>query len=48
MAIDIKTGRRAKVTTFAVATGSSAWRELKKEKPDYLSKSLAKLFKIVF
>jgi phosphoglycolate phosphatase-like HAD superfamily hydrolase len=47
MAIDVKTGRRAKVTTFAVATGSSSFSELKKERPDYLSRSLEKLFKVL-
>ena len=47
MAIDVMTGRRAKVKTFAVATGSSSFSELKKERPDYLSRSLAKLFKIL-
>jgi len=47
MAIDVKTGRRAKVTTFAVATGSSSFSELKEEKPNYLSKNLARLFKIL-
>lgn len=47
MAIDVRTGRRAKVKTFAVVTGSSSLRELKREKPDFLSKDLSKLFNIL-
>ena len=45
MAIDVRTGRRAKVKTFAVTTGSSTLAELKKEKPDFISRDLSKLFK---
>jgi phosphoglycolate phosphatase len=47
MAIDVETGRRARVKTFAVATGSSTWAELKKENPDFLGENLSKLFKIL-
>ncbi|MDD5617554.1 MAG: HAD family hydrolase [Candidatus Omnitrophica bacterium] len=47
MVIDVKTGRRAKVKTFAVSTGSSYPWELKKERPDFLGNNLAKLFKIL-
>ena len=47
MAIDVCTGRRAKVKTFAVTTGSSSLIELKKEKPDFISKDLSRLFKIL-
>jgi len=47
MTIDIRTGKKAKVKTFAVATGSSTIGELGKEHPDYLEKNLAKLFKIL-
>lgn len=47
MAIDVCTGRRAKVKTFAVATGSSSVLELKKEGPSFLSRDLSKLFYIL-
>lgn len=47
MAIDVRTGRRAKVKTFAVASGSSSFVELKREKPDFLSKDLSRLFHIL-
>lgn len=47
MAIDVCTGRRAKVKTFAVATGSSTLAELKREKPDFVSSNLSQLFKIL-
>jgi len=47
MAIDVCTGRRAKVTTYAVTTGSSTLAELKKERPDFISRDLSKLFKIL-
>ncbi len=47
MAIDVKTGKRAKVRTFAVASGSSSFAELKRERPDFLTKNLAKLSKIL-
>lgn len=47
MAIDVCTGRRAKIKTFAVTTGSSSLIELKKEKPDFISKDLFRLFKIL-
>ena len=36
MALDVKTGQRAGVTTVAVATGSSTRSELRKAKPVYL------------
>lgn len=44
MAIDIRTGQRAGVTTIAVATGSSSLKELRRQKPDYLFSDL-KAFK---
>jgi phosphoglycolate phosphatase len=47
MAIDVRTGRRAKVKTFAVTTGSSTPAELRREGPDYISKDLSRLFKIL-
>ncbi|MDD5006314.1 MAG: HAD family hydrolase [Candidatus Omnitrophica bacterium] len=47
MAIDVKTGKRARVKTFAVSTGSSYAWELRKEHPDFISNNLAKLFKIL-
>lgn len=47
MAIDVRTGRRAKVKTFAVTTGSSTIIELGREKPDFISRNLSKLFKIL-
>ena len=47
MAIDVRTGKRAKVKTFAVATGSSSFTELKKERPDFLNRDLSKLFQIL-
>ena len=52
MAIDVRTGKRAKTKTFAVRTGSSSYSELKKERPDFLSKDLSffgeKTFKTPF
>ena len=47
MAIDVRTGRRAKVKTFAVATGSSSLSELKRERPDFLHRNLSRLFQIL-
>ncbi|MFH1622871.1 MAG: HAD family hydrolase [Candidatus Omnitrophota bacterium] len=47
MAIDVITGRRAKVMTFAVTSGSSSLVELKKERPNFLYKDLSMLFKIL-
>jgi phosphoglycolate phosphatase len=47
MAIDVRTGRRAGVEAFAVTTGSSSVRELRQEKPDFLSKDLSRLFNII-
>jgi HAD superfamily hydrolase (TIGR01549 family) len=43
MIIDIQAGRRAHVLTVAVATGSSTFSELKKEKPSYIIRSIANL-----
>jgi phosphoglycolate phosphatase len=43
MIIDIQAGRRAHVLTVAVATGSSTFLELKKEKPSYIIRSIAGL-----
>lgn len=43
MAIDIRTGKRAGVTTVAVATGSSSFKELRRQKPDYLFSGLKAL-----
>ncbi|MDD5020269.1 MAG: HAD family hydrolase [Candidatus Omnitrophica bacterium] len=45
MAIDVQTGRRAGVTTAAIATGSSTLKELKREKPDYLFSDLGQFKK---
>jgi phosphoglycolate phosphatase-like HAD superfamily hydrolase len=36
MAIDIQTGKRAGISTVAIATGSSSLRELKRQNPDSL------------
>jgi len=47
MTIDICTGNRARVKTFAVCTGSSSIQELKSEKPTYLAMSLKKIFQIL-
>ncbi|MFC1708603.1 HAD family hydrolase [Candidatus Omnitrophota bacterium] len=47
MAIDVRTGRRARVKTFAVSTGSSTVAELKKEKPSFMGRDLSRLFKIL-
>lgn len=47
MAIDVCTGKRAGIKTFAVATGSSSLSELKREKPDFLAKNLSKMFEIL-
>jgi phosphoglycolate phosphatase len=40
MAIDIQTGRRAGISTVAVATGSSSLQELRRQRPDYLFSDL--------
>jgi len=47
MAIDVRTGKRAKAVTFAVTTGSSTLAELKKEGPNFIGKDLSMLFKIL-
>jgi len=47
MAIDVRTGKRAKVKTFAVTTGSSTIRELKAERPNFIGRDLSKLFRIL-
>jgi phosphoglycolate phosphatase len=47
MAIDVRTGRRARVKTFAVTTGSSSLLELRKERPDFIGRDLSRLFKIL-
>lgn len=47
MAIDIRTGRRAGVSTAAVATGSSSLKELKREKPDYFFNDLREFKKAI-
>jgi phosphoglycolate phosphatase len=47
MHIDAETGRRAGVKTVIVTTGSSDKKEVKKEKPYLIIKSLADLFKIL-
>jgi phosphoglycolate phosphatase len=36
MAIDIQTGKRAGISTVAIATGSSSFKELKRQNPDGL------------
>ncbi|MFA5038061.1 MAG: HAD family hydrolase [Candidatus Omnitrophota bacterium] len=43
MAIDIQAAKRARVSSAAVATGSSSLKALKREKPDYLFRGLAEL-----
>lgn len=43
MVIDIRTARRAGIESAVVATGSSSFKELRKEKPDHLFRSLAEL-----
>ncbi len=40
MVIDVQTGKRARIDTAAVATGSSSQAELRKAKPTYLYKDL--------
>lgn len=47
MAIDVRTGRKANIKTFAVLGGSSTIKELRKEHPTYLSRNLHKLFFIL-
>lgn len=46
MVLDVKTGKRAGIDTFAVATGSSTRLELKKIKPVYLVKDLNEMLKV--
>lgn len=47
MAIDAKAGRRAKVKTIIVTTGSSTGLEIKKEKPYRIIHNIAELLKIL-
>lgn len=47
MAIDAQAGRRAKVKTMIVTTGSSTREEIKKEKPHRILRNMADLFKIL-
>jgi HAD superfamily hydrolase (TIGR01549 family) len=47
MVLDVRTGRRAGVTTVAIATGSSTKNQLKREKPDYLFGDLKELRKFL-
>jgi phosphoglycolate phosphatase len=47
MAIDAKAGRRAKVTTIIVTTGSSTGLEIRKENPHRIIQRLAELLKIL-
>ncbi len=47
MAIDLQAGRRAKVKTIAVTTGSSSRQELEKQKPNYLLRNIRGLLKVL-
>jgi len=47
MAIDAQAGRRAKVKTIMVTTGSSTRQEIKKEKPYLIISKIADLLKIL-
>jgi phosphoglycolate phosphatase len=47
MAIDARAGRRAKVRTIMVATGSSTKKELRAEKPDLIVTTIAGLLKLL-
>lgn len=47
MAIDAQTGRRAKVKTIIVATGSSTMADIKKEKPQRIIRELSALLKVL-
>ncbi len=43
MVLDVETGKRAHITTIAIATGSNTYAELKKAKPTFLFKNLKAL-----
>jgi phosphoglycolate phosphatase len=47
MAIDAQAGRRAKVKTVIVTTGSSSRREIQKEKPDFIIRRLVDVLKML-
>jgi phosphoglycolate phosphatase len=47
MAIDAQAGRRGKVATIIVTTGSSTRREIAREKPQRIIKKIAELLKIL-
>ena len=47
MAIDVQAGRRARIRTIAVATGSSTRQELRKEKPYRLISTITDLLTIL-
>jgi phosphoglycolate phosphatase len=47
MAIDAEAGRRARVATIIVTTGSSAIVEIKKEKPQRIIRRITELLKIL-
>jgi phosphoglycolate phosphatase-like HAD superfamily hydrolase len=47
MAIDAQAGRRAKVKTITVTTGSSSKREIRKEKPYRIISRISDLLKIL-
>jgi len=47
MAIDAQAGRRAKIKTIIVTTGSSTKTEIRKEKPYYITRSLLYFLKVL-
>jgi phosphoglycolate phosphatase len=47
MAIDIEAGRRAKVKTVAVLTGSSSKKEINQEKPWRMIKNISYLPRLI-
>jgi len=47
MAIDMQTGRRAGVRTYAVASGSNTFAELRRQRPTYVAKTLKQLYTIL-
>ncbi|MDD5432544.1 MAG: HAD family hydrolase [Candidatus Omnitrophica bacterium] len=47
MTIDAQAGRRAKVFSIIVTTGSSSLAEIKKEKPQLIIKKISRLFEVL-
>ncbi len=47
MAVDVRAGRRAKVRTIAITTGSSTQKELREERPHWIIRRITELLKLL-